>query len=207
MKAKLFFLILLALPAYSQTSISFYTGINPHMYSFESGNFSFLDASWNPGITIGLSGELFLSPAIAISSSIEYAYYGFNNYEGFLIGIPERIFKSATGEPSTEWRAFAEAKLFTKKSPHGRFYVSTGIGYVIEQIGTIMTTYSDMNGHDFTGPVYYENRDYFVHTLGAGERWNIASPVALDVKAQYFTNYSDRTSATIRVGLQYYLAE
>ncbi len=206
MKTKLFILILLALPAYSQTSISFYAGINPHT-DLLTGYSSFLDASWNPGITIGLSGELFVSPLFAISTSVEYAYYGFNNYGGSFISSPENSFKSATGDASTEWRAFAEAKLFTKKSPHGRFYLSTGIGYVIEQIGTMMATYSAMNGHDFTGPVYYENRDYFVHTLGAGERWNMASQVALDVKAQYFTNYSDRTGATIRVGLQYYLEE
>jgi len=205
MKAKLFILILLALPAYSQTSISFYAGVNPHT-DLLAGYSSFLDAYWNPGITIGLSGELFLSPLFAISTSVEYAYYGFNNYAGPFISAPENRFKSATGDASTEWRAFAEVKLFTKKSTHGRFYLSTGVGYVIEQMGTIMATTS-IEGHDFTGPEYYENRDYFVHTLGAGERWSIASQVALDVKAQYFTNYSDRTGATIRVGLQYYLTE
>ncbi len=206
MKTKLFILILLALPAYSQTSISFYAGINPHTYLLTDYT-SFLDAYWSPGLTVGLSGELFVSPLFAISTSVEYAYYGFNNYkEAFFASPSFSVLKSATGDASTEWRAFAEVKLFTKKNPHGRFYLSTGVGYVIEQIGTIVATYSNYP-HDFTGPIYYENRDYFVHTLGAGERWSIASQLALDVKAQYFTNYSDRNGATIRVGLQYFLAE
>jgi hypothetical protein len=207
MKTTLCLLILIATAGHSQTSISFYAGVNPNLNLLSSDNSNYLNLYWHPGVTIGVSGEIFLSDDIAVSPSFEYASYQFDRYSPAKITIPEISLKSATGSASTMWRTFAELKLFTEKGGISRFYLSTGIGYVIEQIGTITATYADLNGPDFTNVIHPESRNYVVHTLGAGARWNIIGHFAIDLKAHYFTNYTDRMYTTIRLGVLYTLSD
>jgi hypothetical protein len=134
---------------------------------------------------------------------VEYAYYGFDSYAFRGASIPEVRFTSATGEASNVWRLFADVKMFPHTSKAVLFYLSTGIGYLIERVGTISATFEDMNGRNFSTTIKYESTNFLVHTLGLGIRWGVLSDLALDFKGQYFTNYNDRMYTTVKCGLVY----
>ena len=203
MKMIYFLLILFSSTCYSQTSISLYVGVNPHSNLLRSDN---LDSYWKPGVTFGVSGEMFLSNAVSISPSFEYGSYQFDSYWAW-VSFPEIRLISSSGSVSTMWRTFAEVRFFTEKGGMSRFYLLTGVGFIVEHIGTINATYSALNGPDYIEVIHPESRDFFVHTLGAGVRWNIVSQIAIDLKAQYFTNYNDRMYTTVRMGVLYTLSD
>ena len=157
----LFLLIVLAVPSYSQFNISLSAGLDLPINDIGNDNFDFLGMYWNSGITAVLSGEIFVSRVVAISPSVEYAYYGFDHYTFIGGSIPEVHFKSATGEASKVWRMFAETKFFPNTHKAVQWYLSNGIGIVIERIGTIEATWEYMGGGSFIRTVQYQGKNFF----------------------------------------------
>ena len=207
MKIKFLFLLLLAVPAYSQINVSFFAGMNPATNLIARDRSGFLDSYWSTGFNLSVVTEVFVSRSVAIAPSVEYARYAFDNYAFQGVSIPEVRFKSATGEASNIWRMFAEARFFTNSSKAVPWYFSTGLGYFIERIGTISATYTDMSGPDFTRAINYQGKNFFVHTVGLGIRWSAFSRLALDLNAQYFTNYNDRLHTAVKMGVVYSVVE
>ena len=198
MKIKFFVLFAVAIPAYAQLNVSGFVGINPN-------NTNFLDLYWKPGIICGAGSEVFVSPSIALSPSVEYAHYTFDNYEVYHeVSVPEVHIISVIGEPLNLWRLFLEAKFFGNLTTTIPVYFTTGFGYVNRDVGVIHRTFKDMNEPNlFTETIEFENSTLLVHTLGIGLRWRILPYLFLDLKGQYFTNYNDRMYTAIKCGLVY----
>jgi len=207
MRIRFLLLLLLAVPAYSQINVSFFAGVNPATNLIARDRSGFLDLYWGTGFNLSVSSEVFISRLIAIAPSVEYARYAFDNYTFQGVSIPEVRLKSATGEASSIWRIFAEAKFFPTSSKVIPWYFSTGLGYVIERIGTINATYTNLNGPEFTMAINYQGKNFFVHAVGLGIRWSAFSRLALDLNAQYFTNYNDRLNTAVKIGVVYSVIE
>jgi hypothetical protein len=207
MRAILLLLIIFVVPSYSQFNISLLAGISPPTDFIAKDRYDFVDLYWGSGITTALSSDLFISPVIAVSPSVEYTYYGFDRYKLEGVGIPEWYFKSSTGEASSVWRMFAEGKFFPNHRKDFKWYLSTGVGYVFERIGAFEITFGDLNGPDFTRTTQYQNKNFFVQTLGLGMRWSVFSLLELELKGQYITNYNDRRNTTAKIGVVYSIAD
>ena len=204
MKIKFFLLFVMTIPVYAQFNVSAFVGFNPQSNFIAKDNSDFLDSYWRSGIIFGLGSEIFVSRSIALSPSVEYARYGFADYEFRNYLIPEVSFISATGEPSNVWRVFLEAKFFANFTTAIPVYLTTGIGYVKEDIGVINQNFFQMwDSRTFTTNVIFKDSNFFVHTLGLGLRWRFLPNLSLDLKGQYFTNYSDRWYTSVKCGLVY----
>ncbi len=207
MRATLLLLIMLVVPSYPQFNISLFVGISPPIDFIAKDRYEFVDLYWGSGITTGLSSDLFISPVIAVSPSVEYTYYEFDRYKLEGYGIPEWYFKSSTGEASTVWRMFAEGKIFPNNRKDVKWYLSTGVGYVFERIGAFKITFGDENGPDFTRTTQSQSKNFFVHTLGLGMRWSVFSRLEVELKGQYTTNYNYRSDTTVKIGVVYSIVE
>jgi len=84
-------------------------------------------------------------------------------------------------------------------------YISTGLGYIIENIGGITTKYSDLNGPDITYSGVGQAKRYFVHTVGIGLQCSIISNYGIDIRALYFSDYSTHFQIAIVLGVIYSL--
>ena len=204
MNIKLFLLFVMTIPVYAQLNVSGFVGINPQSNFIAKENSDFLDLYWQSGIVFGAGSEIFVSPSIALSPSVEYAHYKFDKYNLIEARAPEVSLLSTTGKPSNIWRLFVEAKFFRNITTAIPLYLTTGIGYMNEDFGIIHRTFKDMNEPNlFTETIEFENSTLLVHTLGIGLRWRILPYLFLDLKGQYFTNYNDRWYTSLKCGIVY----
>jgi hypothetical protein len=201
MRLIILLLYLLAAQAWAQTNLSVFYALNPRTEVLNNQE-NILNKYWRNGISLGAGYETSISTNISIASTIETAYYKWDNFDYRGPMIPEIRLKSAQGEDSRIWRLFLEGK-FKSPSRVVPMYVSTGLGYIIENIGGITTTYSDMNGPDITYIGVSQTKKYFVHTVGIGLQCPIISNYGIDIRALYFSDYSTHFQTAIVFGIIY----
>ena len=203
MKVPLFLFCFLSSHLMAQTYLSLYGALNPRTEIFNEQE-NILERCWRNGVSIGAAYEKTLSKNIIIASSIESAYYKWDNFNYGGVSIPEISLKSANGEDSRVWRFFLEVKLMptSKDAP---VYLSTGVGYINEIIGSITARYSDMNGPEFTRTQSRYTDNYFVHTLGIGMKWFFISDFGMDIRTLYYSNYSNRFQLAMLLAFSYSL--
>ncbi|WP_337873407.1 hypothetical protein [Ignavibacterium sp.] len=201
------FLFLLFNNSFAQLSISLSAGFDPKEISLYDRTPTDGDnAYWNSGITLGMNLDYSLSEKLFVSALFQYSHYNFNNYANSGFGIPEIIFISAEGEDSKLWRTSIDAKYFPFPQNRFKFFILSGLGVVVEDLGTIKTQYLDMmQGSNVTYIMDSEVKNTFVHSLGLGIRVDIISNLFGDVSGLYYSNYSDRFQTFFGASLGYKL--
>ncbi|MFA6598410.1 MAG: hypothetical protein WCS69_11845 [Ignavibacteriaceae bacterium] len=179
--------------SFAQLSVSVSAGFDPKEVSLYNRTASDGDnAYWNNGITLGVNCDYSLSEKLLISALFQYSHYNFNNYANAGISIPEISFISASGEDSKLWCASVEAKYFPFPQNRFKFFILSGLGIAVEDLGTVKTQFSDMNQEgNITYTINSEIKNYFVHSLGLGVRSDIASNLFVDIVGLYYSNYSE----------------
>jgi hypothetical protein len=149
---------------------------------------------------VGVRVEYMLSKDIAVSPRFEVSHFSFNRYSPF-IDIPEVYVKRSTGEVTRVYRVFVDAKLMPYTIDGIHLYLSTGVGYVAEDVGRIEAVFSDMNGPDFSKTIVYKGKSFWAHSAGVGLRVNVFKKVGLDVSGDLYSNYRDRFWVNWKAGL------
>lgn len=198
-------LIFLFNNSFAQLSVSVSAGFDPKEISLYDQTATDGDnAYWNSGITLGINFDYSLSEKLFVSALFQYSHYNFNNYANSGFSIPEIIFISAEGEDSKLWRTSIEAKYFPFPQNRFKFFIQSGLGVVVEDLGTIKTQYLNMmQGSNVTYIRDSEVKNTFVHSLGLGVRTDILSNLFLDVSGSYYSNYSERFQTFFGVSLGY----
>lgn len=200
-------LILLFNNSFAQLSVSVSAGFDPKEISLydqtaTDGN----NAYWNSGITFGINCDYSLSEKLFISALFQYSHYKFDKYEDSGFRIPEIMFISANGEDSKLLRTSVELKYFPFPQNRIKFFALTGLGVVVEDLGTIKTEFLDMiQGSNNTYTRNSEVENTLVHSLGLGIRVDIISNLFVDVSGLYYSNYSDRFQTFFGASLGYKL--
>jgi hypothetical protein len=201
------FIILLFLSivaqGWAQSNLAVFCAWNPPTEPFNN-QANILNQYWRNGVSLGAGYETAISTNISLATTIETAYYRWDNFNYQGATFPEISLKSAQGEDSRVWRFFLEGKF---KSPSRKIpmYLSTGVGYIVEDIGGITTTYSNLNGPDITYLGSDQIKRYFVHTFGIGLQCPIIFNYGIDIRALYFSDYSSHFQEAIVFGIVYSL--
>lgn len=188
------FLLLLFNNSFAQISISLSAGFDPKEISLYDHTATDGDnAYWKSGITFGINCDYSLSEKLFISALFQYSHYKFDKYADSGFRIPEIIFMSATADNSNLMRTSVELKYFPFPQNRIKFFALTGLGVVVEDLGTIKTQFLNMmQGTNNTYTRDFELENTFVHSLGLGFRVDIISNLFIDVSGLYYSNYSDR---------------
>jgi len=201
------FLLLLFNNSFAQISISLSAGFDPKEISLYDHTATDGDnAYWKSGITFGINCDYSLSEKLFISALFQYSHYKFDKYADSGFRIPEIIFISANAENSNLLRTSVELKYFPFPQNRIKFFALTGIGIVVEDLGTVKTQFLDMmQGTNNTYTRDFELENTFVHSLGLGIRADIISNLFVDVSGLYYSNYSDRFQTFFGASLGYKL--
>lgn len=204
--------VILTIPVFSQPSFVIHSGLNSPLAYVAVGKYDFLADHWKNGINIDIGFEIPVFRLIALAPSFEYTYYAFEMYNPGIqyvenqVGLwPSRNPKDSRGSGSHTYKLLLEAKAFTEPSRIVAPYVSTGIGYAIEDIGAIEASWEDLNGGQYVTNIQYEGKSFLIHSFGFGLRSFLAAGVSMDFAARYFTNYTDRFSTSLNLGFAYRL--
>jgi hypothetical protein len=201
----LFTFVILTNTSFSQISISVSGGIDPNEVSLYSENaVDGNNAYWNKGTTFGLNGEYTISSKLTITALFHYSQYHFRNFADNGLRIPEISFLSSEGKDSKLWRTSIEAKYFFSPQSQFKFYLLTGLGVLVQDLGTVTTRFSNLNeSGEYVYTIDSEIQNYFVHSLGAGIRTDVISDLFIDASANYYTNYFERFQVFVGLSLGY----
>jgi len=190
----IFFLAFLFNNSFAQLSVSVSAGFDPKEISlYDQAASNGDNAYWNHGITFGINCDYSLSKKFFISALFQYSHYNFDKYANTGISIPEISFISASGEDSKLWRTSVEVKFFPFPLNRFKFFVLSGLGVVIEDLGKVKTQFKDINREgNITYTINSGIKNYFVHSLGLGVRADMVSNLFVDVSGLYYSNYSER---------------
>jgi len=194
----------LSFSVFTQPKVVIYSGINSPTQLGSIDETTYLYPNWNVGINAGFGLEYILTNQLSITPTIEFNYYSFNRYSPEVM-IPENRVEHSTGEASQITRLFVDFKLFDLPDDNFRVYFSSGGGYVIERIGLVRVTWSDLSSSEFNSSIQFPNKNYFVHTLGIGFQLKVLPQIDLDIAWKHYTNYSDRVHYSLNIGAVYQL--
>jgi hypothetical protein len=196
-------MLILSSPVGAQTRLLVYSGSSSGLANFSiKDNTDYLQHYWNTAINVGVGVEYMLSKDIAVSPRFEISDFSFDRYFPF-IGIPEEHMKRSTGEATRVYRVFVDAKLMPLNISRTHLYVSTGTGYVVEDVGRIEAMFGDTNGPDFSRTIAYRGKSFWAHSAGIGLRMDILKKLGLDVSGDFYSNYLDRFWVSWRAGFVY----
>lgn len=199
------FLFILANSSYAQLSVSFSAGVDPKEISLY--NYTATDgdnAYWNNGITFGANIDYSISEKFLISALFHYSYYSFDKYANTGFSVPEIIFLYAEGENSKLWRTSIEVKYFPFPQNRFKFFILSGLGIAVEDLGTIKTHYLDINqSGNQTYIIDYKIKNSFVHSLGLGVRTKIITNLFVDLSGLYYSNYGERFQTFFGLNIGY----
>lgn len=203
----IFLVVFLFNNSFAQLSVSVSAGFDPKEISLYDQTATDGDnAFWNGGITFGINCDYSISEKLFISALFQYSHYKFDKYTDSGFRIPEITFISANGEDSKLLRTSVELKYFPFPQNRIKFFALTGLGVVVEDLGTVKTQFLDMI--QGTNNIYTTNSEVentFVHSLGMGIRVDIISNLFVDVSGLYYSNYSDRFQTFFGASLGYKL--
>ncbi len=207
MKIKyLIFFFVLTSSIYSQINIGISAGsISSSTNTFFKNNLDVLDLYWEKGFTLDFEGEYFLTSSLAISPIVEYATYKFDKYYFSGAQIPEDYVKDATGKSSDEWNLFLTLKYFPHTNTIFQFVFTTGLGYIVENMGVINATFGNINTGETNVNFKLKRDNKLVHLLGLSLRIKLMSDISFNINGSYYSNYTDRFYPTIKAGFIYKL--
>ena len=178
-----------AIPIYSQQfTIGISGGIDLLNGTF-TNNKDYLNSYWHKGINLNLTGEYFVLSRVSLNSIIEYVFYKYDHYSFDEIHFPETGLISASGKNSKAIRIFENIKLYANLNRTLQYYFATGIGYILEDLGTITAKFDDLNYGQSISKLRYEGRHNFVHNLEIGIRIKFIQNLAIDVSGTLYSNY------------------
>jgi hypothetical protein len=203
MKLKYIFLFLiLTTPIYSQRSIGISGGTDLFSNNL-SNKRDYLGSYWHNGININVNGEYFISNKVSLNGTFEYGYYRFDHYSFDEIHFPETSLVTANGKDSKAIRVFGNIRSYTDSSKMFQAFITTGLGYISEDIGTITATFNDLNFGQSTTELKYEGRHNFVHILGIGARIKFLQDLAIDVSGSYYSDYTNFINEKMEISFVY----
>ena len=201
MKTLIILLVFFSASLSAQTEAWIHVGLGSPAADFPYDKSQFLNLYWKNGLNFGAGVQVAATRRLWIAPSIEYTYYRWDNFNFRGPMIPELSIRSANGHNSHLYRFLIEVRYYAQTASILQLFVTTGAGYTIEKIGAIQATVDDMNNGAFTWNVQYPGRSYFTHNLGIGLRLNVIAPLAVDLTAKYFSDYSQRFHTSINAGL------
>lgn len=205
MKLKYLLLFLtLTSPVFSQISIGISGGTDLFNNNL-SNNRDYLSSYWHKGININVNGEYFLSNKVSLNGTFEYGYYKFDHYSFDEPHIPETGLVSAYGKDSKAIRVFGNIRFYTNRANIFQAFITTGLGYISENLGTITATFDDLNYGQSTTELKYQGEHTFVHIFGIGARIKFIQNLGIDVCGSYYSDYTNFLNTKIDIGLVYLL--
>jgi hypothetical protein len=197
--------IILSSNAFAQISLGISGGVDPNGLSLYNQTAADGDnAYWKKGVTVGINGDYIFSERFQISASFQYSQYKFDKYPGGGFVIPEIRFISAEGENAKFWRTSIEAKYFPFPQYRFKFFILSGLGIIVEDLGTIKVHYSSMmQNSQSTYILDTKIKNSLVHSLGLGVRTNILSNLFMDISVLYYTDYVEIFQAFIGLSFGY----
>ena len=199
------FSFILVNTSFAQLSISFSAGVDPKEISlYDHSAIDGDNAYWKNGISIGTNIDYSISEKFLISALFHYSHYSFDKYSNTGLSIPEISFLYAEGENSKLWRTSIEAKYFPFPQNRFKFFVLSGLGIAVVDLGTIKTHYSNMfRSGNQTYIIDSKIKNSFVHSLGLGVRTTIISNLFIDIFGSYYSNYNERFQTFFGLNLGY----
>ena len=187
----------------SQSAITIYSGINYPSRSFSVEDESeYLNDHWMIGLNLGIGAEYCLTSWFSISPVVEYNHYQFNTYDKSKVVLTDDV-KSSSGENSHITRFMIEAKFIDHAQDTADVYIFIGYGYVMEKIGSINVTSIEYGGSTYTQTLRYNEKNYWVNSVGLGYRYYLTSRSGLDFCMKYYSNYEDRFNVSMNLGFVY----
>lgn len=194
--------VLFSSTCFSQTNVMVFSGINFPAFPLRLKESSFfLTRYWKNALNFGASLELKLSNSLFLSPGFEYNLYPFDSYDG-PNGEPV-IVKAVSGNKSNVYRFLLEIKHFSEASAKSKSqpFLSTGLGYIVEDIGNIILLIDNIGGPDVVNKRKFDGKSYFVHTAGIGMRWRLTEKTKLNIEGKVFTDYKSRLQNSWNLGL------
>lgn len=198
-----FLLVLFSSSLLSQSAITIYSGVNYPSRSFSVEDESeYLNDHWMIGLNLGIDAEYRMASWFSISPVVEYNHYQFNTYDKSKVVLTDDV-KSSSGKNSHIARFMIEAKIIDQDRDVADVYISIGYGYVMEKIGSINVTSIEYGGSAYTQTLRYNEKNYWVNTVGLGYRYYVTSRSGLDFCIKYYSNYTDRFHVSMNLGYAY----
>ena len=144
-----------------------YSGINSSFEAFTNESSDFLENYWKPGINIGISFDIKLLNYLNLIPTYELNYYQFSTYD-YEAKIPEIYLKSYQGEKSLIHRYLLDFQFIPPEIPFINPFLTTGIGYVYEDIGKIHIHQGYMGNGEREYDLTFGEKNYFIHSVGIG---------------------------------------
>ena len=207
-------LLCCSITALSQTDISLSGGMNFPSLTFDYSLPAWpLAAYWDPGYSVGASVETRFSRVITFVPSVEYASYPWKHETTPAWAVPawSNIAYGSSPGPGTAsrmYRFFADFRVYVFSRDRFGIFISTGAGYVIEQLGTYSVPpglghIPELEPEHAEYPVSY----YWAHDVGIGTHFFLSGDVGLDFVAKYFSNYTDRFHTSLSLSVFYRIAD
>jgi len=196
-------MLILSSPVGAQTRLLVYSGSSSGLANFSiKDDTEYLQDYWNTAINVGAGVEHMLSKDIALSPRVEVSQFSFDRYFRSF-GIPEEYLERSTGEATRVYRVFVDAKLIPHTVSRTHLYLSTGVGYVVEDVGGIEAVFGRTDGSEFSRTIVYRGESFWAHSAGIGLRMDTFKKLGLDVSGDFYSNYQDRSWVNWKVGLVY----
>jgi hypothetical protein len=189
------------LPAFAQSNITIYSGItSDNLLLFPL----FPELAYHNGINIGVSSNFKIIKLLNLSPSFEYTSYQFKNLEpGILLDQFGNNYGSSGEDNLKNYRLSLDIKIIESKPRPFRFFIYTGISYLIEDYPDIKTILNNENGTSTTEVIKLGKLYHFVHDIGLGFIIDINKSIGLSFGTQYYSNYKDTFRYSLNGGIVY----
>ncbi len=201
----IFFFLSIMSTSFAQLSITVSGGIDTKGLSLYDNTGTESDnAYWKTGSAFGINSEYSLTDKFLITYLIQYTKYKFDYYAANSIRVPEIHFISGDGANSEFWRISAEVKYFPFHQSRVRFFILTGVGLLIENIGTVTTKFGFQGEENSTtNEISSPTKTTLIHSLGIGIRTNVTDKLFFDASFLYYSNYSERFQTFLGLTIGY----
>jgi hypothetical protein len=167
------------------------------------------NVDWHKGVNFGITSNIKLASIFYISPAFEYSTYSFDKFKSSIwLDVYDRnsVF-SVNGENLKSYRMAVDFKLLQAEPHILRFFIHTGISYLIDPSVSITTVSKNYNGVCSSYIQTIEEANYFVHNFGIGFIADVIKPVGLVFEGQYYSDYNKIIRFLLNAGIVYNFAD
>ena len=196
---------LICLPVFAQYNVTIYSGITSTQIFTSNTSIPATVADWHNGVNYGVSANFKLAGAFFISPAFEYTSFSFDKLkpQPELDIFDDSTTVSVNGNNLKTYRTGIDFKIIQSEPHILRFFIHTGISYLIEAPVDITMSLVNSKGIYSSRTQTLEESNYFVHDLGIGFIADIVKPLGLFIEGQYYSNFSNSLRFSLNGGIVY----
>jgi hypothetical protein len=162
-------------------------------------------ADWHNGLNFGISANFKLAGAFYISPAFEYTSFDFDKFktQPALDIFNGNSIISTNGKNLKNYRMGIDVGMIQSEPHIIRFFMHTGVSYLIEAPVDIMTVSKNLDNVYNTSTITLPKSNYFVHDFGVGFIADIVKPVGVFIEGQYYSNFSNSMRFSFNGGIVY----